>query len=46
MKKYCAIAVDDPLIVLGMLKQIYPKLYQYFKPDIRKCFDIAYRERN
>lgn len=37
--------VDDPLLILGFMKFCYPLLIKYFNPDLRKLFDIAYRER-
>ena len=43
-KKYHRYA-DDILIVMGLLNYCYPLLTQYFKPDLRKMFDIAFRER-
>lgn len=44
-KKYCKIGSKDPLLVASMLDYHYPKLSDYFKPDLRKVFDIAYREQ-
>lgn len=36
---------DDPLVILGLLRHCYPLLQKHFNPDLRKIFDIAYRER-
>lgn len=36
---------EDCLVIMGLLKKCFPKLIQFFNPDLRKVFDIAYRER-
>jgi hypothetical protein len=43
-KKHWVFA-DDPLIILGLLRTCYPLQTRYYNPDLRKLFDIAYRER-
>lgn len=43
-KKHWRLA-DDILVILGLIKQCFPLLDKFFPPDLRKMFDIAYREK-
>ena len=43
-KKYCKLGAEDPLAIAGLIRVLYPKIDYYFKGDLKRVFDICYRE--